>query len=42
VTLFLAEGVHGNFVQKRLGHAIITMTLDLYSIVIVEHGRSPR
>jgi integrase len=25
--------VHGNFVQKRLGHANITMTLDLYSVV---------
>jgi hypothetical protein len=32
VMLLLAEGVHGNIVQKWLGYANITMTLDLYQL----------
>jgi integrase len=32
-TLMLKQGVHPKIVQERLGHATITMTLDIYSHV---------
>jgi len=33
-TLMLQQGVHPKIVQERLGHASITLTLDIYSHVI--------
>ncbi len=30
-SLLLSRGIHLKIVQERLGHASITMTLDLYS-----------
>ncbi len=33
-TLLLAEGVHPKIVQELLGHAQITLTLDMYSHVL--------
>ena len=33
-TLLLAEGVHPKVVQERLGHATISLTLDVYSHVV--------
>jgi integrase len=38
-TLMLAEGVHPKIVQERLGHASITITLDLYSHVTMSMQR---
>lgn len=32
-SLMLKQGVHPTIVQERLGHASITMTLDIYSHV---------
>lgn len=32
-TLLLSEGVHPKLVQEMLGHATISITLDLYSHV---------
>lgn len=33
-TVLLGEGVHPKIVQERLGHATISMTLDIYSHVL--------
>ena len=38
-TLLLKRGVHSKLVQHLLGHASITMTLDLYSHWILSMGR---
>jgi integrase len=37
-TLGLAAGIHPKVMQERLGHASITMTLDLYSHAIPSLG----
>jgi len=39
-TGLLVLGVHPKVVQERLGHATITITLDLYSHVIPSLGRA--
>ena len=38
-TLLLGRGVHSKVVHHHLGHASITMTLDLYSAWIPSMGR---
>jgi integrase len=37
-TLLLAQGVHPKFVQELLGHASISITLDIYSHVLPAMG----
>lgn len=39
-TLLLTQGVHPKVVQERLGHATISMTLDIYSHLIPSMGRA--
>jgi integrase len=41
-TLLLTKGVHPKFVQELLGHATISITLDLYSHVIPAMGDQTR
>ncbi len=41
-TLLLSKGVHPKFVQELLGHATISITLDLYSHVIPAMGDQTR
>jgi len=35
----LLQGVHPKVVQERLGHASVTLTLDVYSHVLPSMGR---
>ena len=37
-TLLLSKGVHAKFVQELLGHATISITLDIYSHVLPGMG----
>lgn len=39
-TLLLLQGIHPKMVQERLGHASISMTLDIYSHLIPGMGRA--
>jgi integrase len=39
-TLLLMQGVHPKVVQERLGHANISMTLDVYSAYLPTLGRA--
>ena len=39
-TLLLTQGVHPKVLQERLGHAAISMTLDIYSHLIPSMGRA--
>ena len=38
-TLLLSQGIHPKIVQERLGHASITITLDIYSHVLPRMGK---
>jgi integrase len=37
-TLLLKQGVHPNFVQMLLGHADVSLTLNVYSHVLPDMG----
>ena len=38
-TLLLSQGIHPKFLQERLGHADIAMTMNLYSHVTADMQR---